>query len=181
MRKTINLFMSILAVFILCSCDLLDDDDDQATSSSGAAVSAPTEIRLSAFSFDCTQNWTNRDGALGLKAYSGGGSCQTVFSGVSAKYNIQIKVQTEHDGAPPYAVAINGTTVKAGRYPYATGVLACDCSINECPDRNTYINIGTFQVNTEDIIRFTGDQVFPCGGEHGAYAKWHEMVFTPQE
>ena len=183
MKKTTHLLLALLVACTLCACDLFDDDDDdqEGASSSGAGTAAPTEIRISAFSFDCTPNWTNRDGALGLKAYSGGGSCQTAFSGASARYQIQVKAQTEHDGAPPYSVSINETTVKAGNYPYATGQLVCNCSGDKCSDRNTYLDIGIFQVNTDDIIKFTGDQVFPCGKEHGAYAKWHEMVFTPVE
>lgn len=189
MAKILNVLLSLLFVIFLSSCDLLEEDDEQASSNTGAGEATPTEgsgeatpteVRLSASSdFNCTSNWTARDGAFGLKAHTGSGTCEVDFPGVSAKYKIKIKVQTERDGAPPYTVSIGGKTVASDTYPYATGRLACDCSYKKCPDKDTSISIGTFQVNKEDTIEFWGDQVYPCGQNHGAYAKWHEMVFTP--
>ena len=183
-KKILYLLLSIIAVMLLVSCDLLDDDDDDTgTSNTGAgeiASEQPSEVRLSAFSdFSCTSNWTERDGALGLKAHTGSGTCQASFPGVSSMYKVRINVQAERDGASPYTLSINGKTVASGNYPYATGRLACDCSIEKCPDRNTFVNIGTLKVNKGDTIKYWGDQVSPCGDDHGAYAKWHKMIFTP--
>ena len=34
------------------------------------------------------------------------------------------------------------------------------------------------QIKTGDVIRFYGEEVYPCG-KHGAYAKWHSITLTP--
>ncbi len=184
--KVLYLLLSVVVVMLIVSCG--DDDDTGGTSNTGggqvvttgdAPSSRASEVRLNAFSdFNCSSNWTDRDGALGLKAHTGSGTCRAPFPGISGRYRVQIKVQAERDGAPPYSFSINGVIVKSGHYPYATGQLACGCSYEKCPDRNKFMDIGTFQINQGDIVELWADQVFPCGHDHGAYAKWHEMIFT---
>lgn len=185
MNKQLSIFFLSLLLAICSACDN-GSDDDGGTSSGGTSSApppdgaTPAEVRLSAFSdFQCSGNWTNRDGALGLKAHTGSGACEATFPGVSGSYRIQVKVQTERDGSPPYRVSINGNVISAGNYPYATGGLACNCPASQCPDRNTMIGVGTHQLKPGDKIEFWGDQVYPCGQNHGAYAKWHEMILTP--
>ncbi len=188
--KVVYLLLSMVIVMLITSCGIFDDDDDDAGGNSNtgagqvanadvASSSGASEIRLNAFSdFNCSSNWTNRDGALGLKAHTGSGTCRASFPGISGRYRVQIKVQAERDGAPPYSFSINGVIVKSGHYPYATGQLACGCSYEKCPDRNKMMDVGTFQINQGDIVELWADQVYPCGHDHGAYAKWHEMIFT---
>lgn len=148
-----------------------------------AAPSEPKKLRLDAFrDFDCGGNWTNRDGGLGLKAGSGSGTCRARFSGTSGEYRITLMAQTEFDGAPKFSISIDGNKIAAGRYPMSKGKLICDCPnwrVN-CPDRIVPIDAGVHAVNNGSTIEFFGQEVYPCGsGSHGAYAKWRELVFTP--
>lgn len=141
---------------------------------------ATSTVTLNAFSdFKCTSNWTTRDGALGLRAGSGSGTCTTTFSGEPGWYTIQIKVQAERDGAPPYRLSINGDIVQFGNFPYSCGSLMCKTPYWECFDSNKMINVGRFRMNKGDSITFYGEETYPCGSSHGAYAKWHELVLTP--
>jgi hypothetical protein len=134
---------------------------------------------MDAFSdFSCSSSWTNRDGARGLKAGSGSGTCKGSFPGPSGTYSIQLKVQAECDGASKYEVSLDGSTINSGRFPYANGGLQCSLSHKECPDRNKTISIGTVRINQGASIGFGGWENYGCG-EHGAYAKWHEMSFRP--
>lgn len=198
--RTISFFMAFLAIgLVLTSCDG-GSDDGSSTSGSGevaATTTAPTtqttdtttssktasgKITLDAFDdFSCSGNWTDRDGALGLKAYSGSGSCSASFPGPPGRYRISVKVQTEYDGRSPYRVSINGQTIKEGEYSLSSS-LHCDCPHDDwrsvCPDRSATIDCGTHSLNTGDNIGFWGDDVYPCGDDHGAYAKWHYMTFT---
>jgi hypothetical protein len=145
---------------------------------------AATQVRLSAFSnFTCTSNWTNRDGALGLKAGSGNGTCSAGFPGASGTYRVELVAQTEFDGSSHYRISINGNTAGNGRYPYSQGQRICNCPDwpTHCPDVNTNLNAGIHKINTGDKIEFWGAESYECLPEYhnGAYAKWHELVFTP--
>jgi len=143
---------------------------------------AATQVRLSAFSnFTCTSNWTNRDGALGLAAGSGSGTCVAGFPGTTGKYRVELVAQTEYDGSPSYKISVNGNTAGSGRYPYSKGSLICSCPdwhIN-CPDKNVNLDAGIHTIKTGDKIEFWGAEIYECDKSHGAYAKWHELVFTP--
>lgn len=146
-----------------------------------ASQSANTPVRLNAFTqFQCTSNWTNRDGGLGLVAHSGSGTCKAAFPGGSGAYRIQLVAQTEFDGSPIYRISINGRVVASGSYPLSKGTLICDCPDwpRNCPDVNVSLDAGVHQIHTGDVIEFYGQEVYPCG-KNGAYAKWHELVFTP--
>lgn len=148
---------------------------------SNSAQSAHTTVRLNARNdFNCTSNWTDRDGALGLVAHTGSGTCRAAFPGGSGTYRIQVVAQTEFDGSPVYRIRINGRTAASGSYPLSKGTLICDCPDwrRNCPDVNASLDAGVHEIRTGDIIEFFGQEVYPCG-EHGAYAKWHELVFTP--
>jgi hypothetical protein len=143
-----------------------------------------TAVSLSAFSdFSCTGNWTNRDGALGLEAGSGSGSCENTFSGATASYRITITIQTEFDGKPYYSLSINGREISSGRYPLSNSK-ACDCPKdnwwNVCPDKNVEIDTGVHTVVKGDIIKFYGEEEWQCDG-HGAYAKWHSISLIPSD
>ena len=143
----------------------------------------PTKVRLDAFKhFDCTGNWGNRDGGLGLKAGSGSGSCRAKFPGHSGNYRVTLMAQLEFDGAPKFKITVDGNTIAAGEYPMSKGELICDCPnwrVN-CPDRVIPIDAGTHTIEKGSTIEFHGEEVYPCGSDsHGAYAKWREMVFTP--
>ena len=143
----------------------------------------PTKVRLNAFNdFDCTSNWGNRDGGLGLKAGTGSGSCRAKFPGNAGDYRVTLMAQLEFDGAPKFKIMIDGKVIAAGEYPMSKGKLICDCPNwrTNCPDRIIPIDAGTHPINKGSIIEFYGEEVYPCGsGSHGAYAKWREMVFMP--
>lgn len=165
--------------------DAQTDDSNQQTSTSTAATtpaaSAPADpvtanqIWLDAYTFNCSSNWTNRDGPLGLAPYSGSGECTKSFSGPPGDYQLVLSTVIEFDGKSPYRVSINGQTIKEGEYPLSSP-LGCACPLDQwrtvCPDRGYNINLGTHTLNTGDSIGFWGDDVYPCG-EHGSYAKWY--------
>jgi hypothetical protein len=163
------------------------DDDKKKKTSSGGGTKAPaaaapslSRVTLDAYTdFRCTSNWGDRDGAWGLAAYSGNGSCKASFPGAAGTYQVAVVIQTERDGSPGYRVSINGKTVASGSYPYATGKAACDCSLDDCPDRTTVLDAGTHRLKTGDVLEFWGSDHYPCGKDHGAYAKWHRMEITP--
>ncbi len=137
-------------------------------------------VALNAFTdFSCGPQWTNRDGALGLRAGSGSGTCQASFPGNSGSYTIVVKVQAERDGAPHYRVSLNGNAIRDDYYPYSCGSLMCNSSIYECPDSNKDLTMGVFDVNRGDVISFYGAETYPCGHSHGAYAKWHQISLVP--
>ena len=143
----------------------------------------PTKVRLDAFGdFNCTGNWGNRDGGLGLKAGSGSGSCRAKFPGGTGDYNVILMAQLEFDGAPKFKIMVDGKVIAAGEYPMSKGKLICDCPNwrTNCPDRVIPIDAGTHPIKNGSTIEFYGEEVYPCGsGSHGAYAKWREIVFTP--
>ena len=135
---------------------------------------------LSAFSdFSCSGNWSNRDGALGLTARTGSGSCQASFPGPSGDYRVTLTAQIEFDGNPPYALYINDAGAASGRYPLAPGCEG-DCHPDnwrsQCPDRKYNIDAGTHHISTGDTIKFYGEEDWNCD-DHGAYAKWHKLTF----
>ena len=167
--------VAILSLVASCS------DSSSGESSSGGG-SDNSIVALNAFTdFNCTSGWSNRDGALGLTAGAGSGSCKAAFPGGSGNYRVTVTIQTEFDGKPIYEVRMNGATIKRGAYPTSTSSLRCECEdwrIN-CPDKNVDIDAGIHQINTGDIIEFYGEEVYPCGPEHGAYAKWHRITLTP--
>ncbi len=191
----------ILTLFLFSGFDLLDDDDEDSSDgeteviatnepSAAAATSSPssatttatssTTVELSAFSdFSCTSNWSTRDGALGLTANTGSGSCQAAFPGTSGTYSITITIQIEFDGNSPYALYINDNGAASGRYPLASGC-ENDCHPDDwhsqCPDQKKNIDAGTHSISTGDVIKFYGEEDWNCD-EHGAYAKWHKITF----
>lgn len=155
--------------------DQQDDSTTTTTPASTSTVSTASEVWMDAYTFNCSSNWTNRDGPLGLAAYSGSGSCNKGFPGAPGTYQLILSAVTEFDGKSPYKVSINGTTIKEGAYPLSSP-LGCDCPIDSwrsvCPDRGQNIDLGTHTLNTGDTIGFWGDDVYPCG-EHGSYTKWY--------
>lgn len=194
MRTINNLIALICLSALIASCDVFDDDDDKGstggsgentattTASTDTSVTASGKIYLDAFDdFSCSSNWANRDGARGLKAHSGSGSCSASFPGKPGKYRITVRIQTEFDGKSPYKVSVNGQTIHSGNYPLSSS-LYCDCPKDDwrkvCPDKNVTIDCGTVALNTGDKIGFWGQDHYPCGGNNGSYAKWHGMTFT---
>lgn len=154
-----------------------------------ATIEPPVPVSLSAFNDflgkgGCDPIWMNRDGALGIAPYSNSwGTCNATFTGVDRAhtYNIVLTVQTEFDGQSPYEVYINDKLIKKDVFPLSSP-LGCGCPLDQwwyiCPDRNVNINLGNFTLKKGDVIKFRGLDVYPCG-EHGSYAKWHGMSFTP--
>ncbi len=142
------------------------------------------KIRLSAFTdFNCSKEWTNRDGGWGLRAGAGSGVCRVAFPGASGSYRVTLMAQLEFDGNPKFKIDVDGSTIAEGNYPMSMGKLICDCPnwrVN-CPDRIVPIDAGVHDIEQGASIEFVAAEVYPCGGNHGAYAKWHELVFTPQE
>jgi len=141
-----------------------------------------TTVRLDAFRhFNCSSAWTTRDGGWGLRAGSGSGVCSTAFPGLSGRYRVALMAQLEFDGNPKFKISVDGATIAAGSYPMSKGELICDCPdwrIN-CPDRIVPIDAGVHEIKQGAAIEFYAEEVYPCGGSHGAYAKWRELVFTP--
>ena len=141
-------------------------------------VSNSSVIFLSSTSdFSCSSNWSPRDGALGLDAFSGNGTCTAPFPGQTGTYQIVLNAQIERDGQPSYLISIDGADVNGGRYPLSDP-RGCGCSYEDCPDKNYDINAGTHTISNGSTIGFYGTEDFPCGGDHGAYAKWHGITFT---
>jgi hypothetical protein len=158
------------------------NDQSAETAQDSAPTPAATMVTLRAFSdFSCTSNWTNRDGAMGLSAGSGQGTCQATFPGVSGNYRITVRIQAEFDGRSPFQILRNGAVLYAGRMPLSSP-LGCDCPLDQwrsvCPDRVIDLDAGVHALNNGDVIGFYGEETYPCG-EHGAYAKWHLLIFTP--
>ena len=156
---------------------------DTVVSTSTTSPSIPTLVVLNAFNdFNCTSNWSNRDGALGLNAYSGSGSCSASFPGATGTYHVTLYIQTEYDGQSPYELSINNNVIASGHYPTSSS-LGCDCPhetwSEDCPDRNDNINGGTHTINNGATITFKGSDDYPCGNDHGSYAKWQRIEFTP--
>jgi len=154
-----------------------------------AKIEPPEAVSLDAFNDflyngGCDSLWEERDGAVGIKAYANAwGTCSSTFSGVDHEYTytIVLTVQTEFDGQSPYEVYINDTLIKSDVFPLSSS-LGCDCPLDDwrtvCPDKDVDINLGDFTLKKGDVITFRGLDVYPCG-EHGSYAKWHGMTFTP--
>jgi hypothetical protein len=73
-------------------------DDTAAVEQTPPGPSAPdssSQIWMDAFSaWNCGGNWTERDGALGLTAYSGNDSCSISFPGESGTYQLVLAAQT---------------------------------------------------------------------------------------
>jgi len=154
----------------------------ESTSSGGGGDAPPlVPLSLNAFTdFNCTSNWTNRDGGLGLVAGTRNGTCKAAFPGTAGRYRLLVKIQTEFDGSSPYRVAINGRTIHTGRYPYSTGRLVCDCPDwrKNCPDRIVSVDTGVHDLKPGDVLEFYGEEEYPCG-KHGSYAKWQGMDLRP--
>jgi len=178
--------LSIITIFgiSVSACNKISDLVSGGGGSNDTQQVAASQVRLSAFSnFTCTSNWTNRDGALGLAAGSGNGTCSAGFPGTTGKYRVELVAQTEFDGSPHYRISINGNTAGSGRYPYSKGSLICSCPDwpKNCPDVNTNLDAGVHTIKTGDKIEFWGAESYECLPDYhnGAYAKWHELVFTP--
>lgn len=158
--------------------DVAQEETKEETKEETAVVNTSSEIWLDAFDFNCTGNWGDRDGALGILAYQGSGSCTMDFPGETGTYEFILKAQTEYDGRSPYKLFINGTQVAGGEYPLSSD-LYCDCPHDNwrevCPDRNVDISLGTHTINNGATLKFWGDDVYPCG-EHGSYTKWHGIT-----
>lgn len=165
----------VVSVMLLAACD------DGSTSESGAGAQLREAISLDAFTgFQCSSAWTNRDGALGIRAGDGSGVCKAPFNGPDGRYRIVLIAQTEFDGASPYSIQVNDSVIKTGEFPYSTGQLVCDCPNwrQNCPDQNVDIETRPVSLNQGDVIAFAAQEVYPCGA-HGAYAKWHGMKLVP--
>jgi hypothetical protein len=168
------------------SVDEGDSDDDSEAIQVAQADTKPDlqKIRLSAFTdFSCTSAWTNRDGGWGLRAGSGAGECSVKFPGGDGSYRVTLMAQLEFDGNPKFRIEVDGSPIAVGSYPMSMGKLVCDCPnwrVN-CPDRIVPIDAGVHEIRQGSAIKFVAAEVYPCGGNHGAYAKWHELVFAPQE
>lgn len=173
--------------------DKVDGDPDSGADRDGAgekgeedpvqvAQNDPVKVRLSAFkNFQCSSNWGVRDGGWGLKAGTKSGVCTAIFPGATADYRMVLMAQLEFDGGPKFSISVDDAVVFSGAYPPSKGKVICDCPnwrVN-CPDRIVPIDAGVHRVETGSKIEFYAEEVYPCGGDHGAYAKWHEIVLTP--
>ena len=198
--NTQRVFLSFLFAIFVVACDQSENvtggtgSNEKVSTNAGAKSSLqseeiaaepkqPIKIRLNAFSdFNCTSNWVNRDGGLGLKAGTESGTCSTSFPGASAKYRVTLMAQTEFDGAPYYRINIDRNEIASGRYPVSKGKLICDCPNWQanCPDRVVPVDAGVHTITYRSVVEFFGQEVNPCGSRsNGAYAKWRELVFTP--
>lgn len=170
---------AVLSLLISCQ------KSSSGEASSGGGIESESAsysaLSLDAFNdFNCTNDWSNRDGALGLTAGAGSGTCEVAFPGGSGAYRVSTKVQTEFDGRPIYRVSINGNVIQQGSYPTSTSTVRCRCDnwTKNCPDKNVVLEAGVHEIKTGDVIQFYGEEVYPCG-KHGAYAKWHGITLTP--
>ena len=180
MRNHFILVCLVTALFSLgCS------QDEKVEADTKLEHDSPPEfekIHLNAFiHFKCSDNWTNRDGGLGLVAGTNSGTCQANFPGRTGKYRVTLMAQLEFDGGPKFRVSLDGDTIVEGVYPLSKGELICNCPNwrTNCPDRVVPIDAGVHRISTGSTIEFYGAEVYPCGDSHGAYAKWRELVFSP--
>ncbi len=175
---SLTFLLAFVLIMVLSGCD----NNDNGTSDGGTeVVPPPSEVTLSALSdFSCSSSWTTRDGALGLKAHSGSGSCQASFPGESGDYMIVLTIQTEFDGQPKYSVALGGHLIKSDRYPLSSTECGCEEENwrDVCPDRKRTVDLGKHTVAKGDEVKFYGEEDWDCE-EHGAYCKWHEITFQP--
>lgn len=177
-------FLTILLLlglfFMACSSGSSDDGGTTGGSGETETSTSTSDVWMDAHDFNCSGNWTDRDGQLGLEAYSGSGECSMTFPGTSGTYHVILYAVAEYDGESPYRVSINETTIEEGTYPLSSP-LGCDCPIEEwrtvCPDKTETIDLGWRTINEGDTIGFWGDDVYPCGS-HGAYAKWEGIKFV---
>lgn len=177
----------MIALSLMTSCDYVEDKVSSgggSESDSEAIIANPVNatINLNAFTdFRCGSNWTLRDNGMGLVAGTGGGACNASFSGGRGNYRVTLRAQTEYDGAPRYRISINGNIISSGAFPYSKGGLICNCPDwqKNCPDKVVDIDAGTHPIKPGDVIEYFGEEVYPCGKSHGAYAKWRGMVLTP--
>lgn len=179
--RLIKVLLGIAVCSLVVSCQKSASGEASSGGGTESFSTNNTRATYSAFSdFNCSGGWSNRDGALGLTAGAGSGTCDLAFPGGSGKYQVTVKIQTEFDGNPIYRVSINGNTIKEGTYPTSTKSVQCRCDNwrKNCPDRNVNIDAGVHVIRTGDIVQFYGKEVYPCG-KHGAYAKWHSITFTP--
>lgn len=151
-----------------------EEETEEEPEEKTASVNSSSKIFMDAFDFNCSANWGDRDGAVGIKAYTGSGTCDESFPGEAGTYLLVLKAVTEFDGESPYKFSINGTQVASGTYPLSSP-LGCDCPQENwrdvCPDKDRDINLGTYDLNPGDTLTVWGDDVYPCGG-HGSYTKW---------
>ena len=140
-------------------------------------------VKLDAFKdFNCSSNWKNRDGGLGLAVGSGSGTCRASFPGEAGAYRIQLLAQTEREGQSPYIISINGKAVASGKFPFSQGKVNCNCEGDPwqlyCPDVVMPLDAGVHQLKPGDTIQYYGEEEYLCG-KHGAYSKWKGMEFHP--
>ena len=176
-----RVMFGLVVCSLMVSCQESSSGEVTSGGSSETFSSNNTTATYSAFNdFNCTSGWSNRDGALGLTAGAGSGTCDLAFPGGSGKYRVSVKIQTEFDGKPIYRVSLNGNTIKEGTYPTSTRTVQCRCDNwrKNCPDKNVVVDAGVHVIRTGDVVQFFGEEVYPCG-KHGAYAKWHSITFTP--
>lgn len=97
------------------------------------------------------------------------------FPGAGGVYKVELGAVLESDGDSPYKLFIDGTKVREGNYPYAGGELDC----NGSSYREAYLDLGTWQVNKGDKIRYWAMSTYPCGSSHGQYSRFFVLRFTP--
>jgi len=162
--------------------------NDGGTSDSGTSdvgsegISGPSTVIMNARSdFSCSSGWTIRDGALGLKAGAGSGTCHAAFPGESGTYRVVLTIQTEFDGQSEYSVALNGQMIHSSQYPLSSP-LGCDCPKDDyqrvCPDKYVNVELGRHSLNKGAEVLFYGEEDWDCI-DHGAYCKWHKITFEP--
>ncbi|PIE66281.1 MAG: hypothetical protein CSA26_01165 [Desulfobacterales bacterium] len=205
MKRLSFFILLLLASIIICSCSGGGDDNgtqggngeitqdtpgkkqdttrkDPSPEKPKTAPATGRNVTLKASAdFTCSSNWTVRNKAWGLKPYSGTGTCTAPFPGKSGRYKVTLLIQAEFDGNSAYEVAINNRVIQAGVYPRSSD-LGCSCPLDKwrtvCPDKNKSINCGSHKINKGDTISFKGSDDYPCGHDHGSYAKWHNITFT---
>ncbi|MBD3241236.1 MAG: hypothetical protein GF331_11670 [Chitinivibrionales bacterium] len=96
------------------------------------------------------------------------------FPGPNGRYKVELGAVLEPDGDSPYKFYINGVEKDSGNYPYSTGSLDCNSSTYELAD----LDLGEYDINNGDTIKYWASSVYPCGTSHGQYSRFYRIRFT---
>jgi hypothetical protein len=100
------------------------------------------------------------------------------FPGPGGRYRVELGAVLELDGDPAYRVSVAGAVLGQGTYPHSCGVLLCNATRAECPDRAVHLDLGEHEIARGARVEVWGRATYPCG-KHGAYTRWYEVRFVP--
>ncbi|MBD3393103.1 MAG: hypothetical protein GF418_13360 [Chitinivibrionales bacterium] len=149
----------------------------------GTAASA--QVTLGAMDFDGKDSeWTDRSGGTPYTCMGLNGTGSSIdgdiwwnsFPGETGRYRIYLQAILETDGNSPYKIFVGGTLVASSSYPfYGGGDKDCGATAYEESD----LDCGVKEISQGDEIRMWAQSVYPCGSDHGQYARFTGIRFEP--